>query len=535
MVSLLLGCWGIQPLSVLKRSSAILWGIVLFMIIDTGAYTIGRVGIISTTGYWRIVCGCLLLALCAHCYKILPQTPSIAFQRLALAMFLGVVLVGTALFVSQAKQRITPILEFPELSAQSLTKTLPHILFIATDGLNASRMSAYGYQNDTTPFIRSVLDQALVIDNAYPNSQRSPSSIAALLTGKLPTSTRLIYTPDILRGAHSFQHLPGILKGIGYQTASLTVRGVIDPYEWNMLNSFDQANRRSRAGFQAFIEQASEYGFFEEAYFVFSVYERLEDRLLHSFLGREMIDFQGDVLGFSERRYSDQTQVDSLFDILDSATSPVFVHLHLMGTHGRLFFPKEKVFSHGLEQSAVWMKEFYEDAIRDFDQQFEQIVRYLKEENQLQNTLIVLMSDHGINSTFARTPLVFFFPKQEHVGHLKGNIQHIDIAPTILDFLRLKIPSWMEGKSLLQMPMPLDRPVMYVAEVDEGVSKPPFGNLSALGMVICNRGYELTLTSGAEAIRSFTTEGEAGCRVDLSADKAKTLMVSHLREKGYRF
>lgn len=206
-----------------------------------------------------------------------------------------------------------------------------------------------------------------------------------------------------------------------------------------------------------------------------------------------------------------------------------------MGTHGRLFFPKEKVFSRGLKQSAVWMNEFYDDAIRDFDQQFEQIVRYLKEKQQLQNTIIVLMSDHGINSTFARTPLIFFFPQHEHTGHFKGNVQHIDIAPTILDYLQLQTPPWMEGMSLLQAPLPPERPLIYVAEVDEGGSKPPFGNLAALGMVVCNQGYELELASGGKMIRNFTTEGKAGCSVDLNAEEAKTLLLSHLKEKGYAF
>jgi len=45
-------------------------------------------------------------------------------------------------------------------------------------------------------------------------------------------------------------------------------------------------------------------------------------------------------------------------------------------------------------------------------------------------------------------PLIFHMPNQHEGKALMVNAEQIDIAPTLLDILGLKIPAWMEGESL---------------------------------------------------------------------------------------
>jgi len=49
---------------------------------------------------------------------------------------------------------------------------------------------------------------------------------------------------------------------------------------------------------------------------------------------------------------------------------------------------------------------------------------------------------------FIRIPLLIHIPKQQIGKRIKSNAEHVDIAPTILDLLNMKIPEWMEGESL---------------------------------------------------------------------------------------
>ena len=85
------------------------------------------------------------------------------------------------------------------------------------------------------------------------------------------------------------------------------------------------------------------------------------------------------------------------------------------------------------------------------------------------NTLIVITSDHGeafgehnviyydhvwhIYNTFVNIPLIFKFTKEFNPKNkiVTTPTESIDIAPTILDYFDIDIPSKFEGKSLLNL------------------------------------------------------------------------------------
>ncbi len=123
-------------------------------------------------------------------------------------------------------------------------KELPNILILSSDGVWAEHMSVYGYGRPTTPFIDSVKDEFLIAENHFANSSDTGGSVISLLTGKLPTTTRVIYPPDVLRGSDSYQHLPGLLKKLGYYNADISMRHYADPYDLNMRDGFAEANFR---------------------------------------------------------------------------------------------------------------------------------------------------------------------------------------------------------------------------------------------------------------------------------------------------
>lgn len=120
-----------------------------------------------------------------------------------------------------------------------------NVILITADGLNSQHMSVYGYANDTTPFLKQMASKALISLNNFSNSGNTAGSITSILTGKLPTETRVLYRPDILRGEDSYQSLPAILKNAGYYSAQFSFGFYADAYQLNFSNAFDFVNGRT--------------------------------------------------------------------------------------------------------------------------------------------------------------------------------------------------------------------------------------------------------------------------------------------------
>jgi arylsulfatase A-like enzyme len=55
-----------------------------------------------------------------------------------------------------------------------------------------------------------------------------------------------------------------------------------------------------------------------------------------------------------------------------------------------------KIFSSGETQDKSWIPDFYDDAILDSDQYVKNLFDYLENSGKIDNTLVILYSDHGM-------------------------------------------------------------------------------------------------------------------------------------------
>ncbi len=62
-----------------------------------------------------------------------------------------------------------------------------HLIVIVVDTLRADHLGYHGYGRDTSPFLDSLADESVVFERAYAASAFTRESIAALLTGRLPS------------------------------------------------------------------------------------------------------------------------------------------------------------------------------------------------------------------------------------------------------------------------------------------------------------------------------------------------------------
>ncbi len=543
-----------------------------FLLIENFTYTLFAFNVGSFDGPARYLYALIFLILLGSSYRCLKSSLLRGFwlDKQQLLAFSVCVLLSTSFLVV--------IFQFEEMhpgpleNQEALIVRSPNILILSSDGVVAKRMSAYGYHRDTTPFINSLLDSALLVENFFTNSEKTTGSVASLLSGRLPTTTRVIIRPDTFQGTSSFMHLPGVLQNLGYRTADISIRYWADAYDLNMRRAFDYANGRriNERAIYSRLRPSVQLSYASELRFIEDTFERFRTRVMHATGLGEMINPYDEVQQLNEGATAsdgnDIDRVEKLLELIDESDRPFFAHIHLLGTHGPRFFPRKRTFSINQAQQTSkdpfkvelpmvenrqlrefnWMGDFYDDAILDFDQYVREIVRHLKKEGKLEDTLIVLTSDHGaVRSSHERLPLIFWFPKNRNAGKIAHNAQGIDIAPTILDFLGLPVPEWMEGDSLIDETI---NPIRSIFSVGVNInnlglvngwwanvnSEPPFFSLGSISMVHCQIWYFISLENGL--MTSQEVEGHSSPCLDselLTVPQARKLMVEHLTQRSY--
>ena len=455
----------------------------------------------------------------------------------ACAALVSITLVGTVYLGNRKISGGTPVA--PHLKSGAL----PNILLIVGDGVETEHMSLYGYDRDTTPCLRKLAERSLLCENNFPNAGPSAASVASILTGKLPTATHLIFPPDILTGKDSYQHLPALLKMLGYRSANIGLRYYADAYDLNMRDSFDWANDRELKDFllpeslTALVGQGA-------AYFLTRIRDRIESRLLHVFGIEQMSDAFDQLVQAPYQPRGDSGRIVQLWRWLDEGEGPFFVYLHLLGTHGPNFRPVRRVFSEGKTQDQPWMKDFYDDAILEFDSNVKTILQGLADRKLLQDTIVVITSDHGIKHTSRqRVPLMFFVPADDRRRRVSSNTQNLDIAPTLLDYLGVDRPGWMRGQSLTAKDPNPGRTIFTVDRIHgHGVVVrsriipshivPPFFSLGSVSLIRCDTAFEFQLRKNVIFVSKVKGHTRP-CRDGPSPAEAMQQIVDHLERYDY--
>lgn len=325
------------------------------------------------------------------------------------------------------------------------------------------------------------------------------------MTGKYPTTTRVLYPPDLLRGMDSTEHLPGILKGLGYYTAQYAVDHYIDSTAQNLQYGFDESNENQKQ--VLFTNNYINNRFPENSrLFLIEIEIRLVTRLKHMFFVNTIENTFLQITKI-QRNFDDTEKVIKLIDVIKRKSEPVFIHIHWMGTHGSKFFPDTVKYSIGIDRDSqpLWNLELYDDAIIDVDAGLKLLFDGLSEIDELENTMVLFTSDHGQQwSVDDRLPLLIYAPFIKAQSSPTDNTQSIDIPPTILDLLNVEQPTWMsEGHSIMAT-NPVNNSVIFTGttrmedtesgwELNEEYMAPPYYQFDYIGVIDCDRYYKLNL------------------------------------------
>jgi arylsulfatase A-like enzyme len=322
----------------------------------------------------------------------------------------------------------------------------PNVLLLLVDTLRADRLSVYGYERDTSPFLESFAQDAVRFDNVHAQAGCTFPSVNSILTSR--------YTAPFLRAARTgwgipetTPSLPRILRAEGYATAAISASPVVraSPSNINHTGGFD-------GGFEHFDEECLN----REASCVnqraLALLSTLEEPY---FLYLHYMDPHGP--------YQPPPEHARKFALAPPPRSPKFLRLGNPLAIARRIYGEEA--SHRLNAEQVaYLRSLYDEEIAYVDQKLGELLQAVQAMGLARNTVVVVMSDHGeellehgeishcrnlIFENVMRVPLLIRFP-----GHgparVDQPVENIDLVPTLLDYLGLDPSAYaFQGRSLL--------------------------------------------------------------------------------------
>jgi choline-sulfatase len=302
---------------------------------------------------------------------------------------------------------------FPAVSASGQAK--PNIILITIDTLRVDYLGCYGNRRIETPNLDSLAAAGTLFERAYCQAPMTPPSHASILTGTYPPTHGVRdFTSSGLRPG--FPTLASILKKAGYNTAAFVSAYVLDSV-WGFNQGFDY------------------------------YYDHFEPK-----------EFQGVNPGNVQRKAGETIKLVN--DWLGKRPrTPYFLWVHLFDPHHD-YNPPEPFHSR-------YSSDLYGGEVAYADHELGRMFELLRANGDWDRSLIVAVSDHGegrgqhdeyehgffLYESTLHIPMIIKLPKgsEEQVHRSSDVVASVDIAPTILQFLRLssdpKIP--MQGRGLL--------------------------------------------------------------------------------------
>jgi arylsulfatase A-like enzyme len=524
--------------------AAVITGLMLLMLTDNFTYTLFGFGVLTSSAAVRVAYAALLSGFIVVAgWKLQAAASALCGKRGAGTFAVAILLLLAAAPAADWREpQLSQDLSEPPSQGRldPPASALPNILFLGVDGIDASFLSAYGYERPTTPFLESLRDETLFFENAFSNATRTHGSIVTLLTGRLPFTTRVTFPPTALQGEDSRRNLPALLKERGYRTLQLGMRHYADAEDVNLFG-FDAANYRWQR-----LEDVDAGGSSPRDptdVFRAAVEERLDERIGHLFGFRNVANGFAHVEGREQSPlWRDERRVQTLTRYFRDAPEPWFVHLHLLDTHCCRYYPNQIHFA-GDGREQAWVVR--DSQVLETDRHIRRLFEALAAHGRLDRTIVVINSDHGAMwKATERVPLMMRFPGGTPRGRVPANVQLADVAPTMLAYLGMPIPAWMDGVSLLRPDrIPASRPIFGLSDVErrEGASGarllvesgPPNYGAAAAMVVLGRRWFELRLKDGA--LNSGPVAGHTGAPgLAVSDEAARRLLSDYLAEAGFR-
>ena len=462
------------------------------------------------------------------------------------------------------------------LEASRLAQEKPkNVIVIIFDAFSAYDISKYGYARQTTPNIDRLAKRAVVYHNHFSGGNFTSPGTASLLTGVLPWTHRAINLNSRVAEPYARQNIFTLFND--YYRIAYTHNGLANTLLRQFQDHLDELIPKASLYLQSYDEivstlfkndddiasvswvrgmKVNEEG---SAYSLFlsHLYESLQDRKLERLKplfprGLPTID--------QINPYLLETAVDAIGRRLTQIPQPFLGYFHFMPPHhpyrtSRAFFnafkndgfkPIEKpvdLLAEKVKEQQSLRRTEYDEFILYCDREFGRLYDHLESKGLLENTWLVLTSDHGemfergitghgskvLYQPVVRVPLMIFEPGRQAGTDVYEYTSAVDLVPTLAHLAGQKEPTWTEGVVLppyADEHQNLNRNVYVVQALDN----PQYAPLTQASAVLVREDYKLHYYFGyPEApeggiVKLFNIKSDPEELTDLYASKKGTAL-----------
>jgi len=449
----------------------------------------------------------------------------------------------------------------------SLQSNKKNVIIIVFDAFTAYNISLYGYGRETTPNIAKLAERATVYHNHYASCSYTTSGTASLLTGTHPWTHRALKPNGIVVDNYADRNIFSVFKDyyrIAYShnewvnTLFEQFKGNIDefiPREQLTLFSSDRLvqkvfpNDRDIASVSWVRNVKRQEEGYAYSLFLSGLITSLEERYASQYRSQFP---RGLPTARADGGFLLEHAIDWTVERIQAAPGPVFGYFHYLPphdpyrTHGEFFgdfrndgFKVEDkpldIFAKYQDSDMDVLRQYYDEFILYVDREFKRMIDLLESSGQMENTILVLTSDHGetfergiamhdsraLYQPLLRIPLLIFEPGVKTRTDVYEPTSAVDLLPTLAHLSGNPVPQWVEGILLppyQQTGALADRSIYAVRSYETERTDP----MSQASIVLVKGRYKLhyyfgyTEIDGGELVKLFDVQADPEEMTDLS-------------------
>jgi arylsulfatase A-like enzyme len=317
-----------------------------------------------------------------------------------------------------------------------------NVVIVLLDTVRADHLSCYGYRRSTTPFLDQLAARGVRFEHCLANASWTLPSHASLFTGVYALAHQA--TQETLVLGDELPTLAQILETVGYDTFGCSTNAVVNE-ENGLARGFSTFVETFRPSVQAGLQSPGLH--VNNVALARWLRGRTPSRPFFAFL-----NYVEAHLPYAPIEPFASAFVDSTWPAAEVAAAR------------RIRAKNHYLLPDGLPADQLeLLSQLYDGEIAMLDQQVQRLVQMLSDTGHLQNTLLIVLSDHGenlgdrghfghvfdIGNSLLRVPLIVYRPDGRYAGQVREDLtQALDLFPTVLTQCGVPYEGRADGRDL---------------------------------------------------------------------------------------
>jgi len=334
--------------------------------------------------------------------------------------------------------------------------TFNNIILFLIDTLRADHLGCYGYNKNTSPFIDSLARKGVMFMRNYGSDVPTQPGHTALLSATRGINTGVIsHDPRQQSISRNIFWFPKFLGSKGWKTIAVSTLQMMKGWFVNGFHAYFNPVAHKP-------EKLQQVDADEINYYVFKWLETNKEEKFFMYVHYwDPHMFYSPPSQYSWIFYDGKDPLDPNNKSLAPLKKDVTWYFH-----ERQLRESSKILGeNNIATDLKWYISQYDGEIKYVDDSVKAVYEKLEELSLLDDTLIVVTSDHGetfgkpkiffdhgdVSEPVIRLPLIFYHNSLKKGLRIEAYTQSIDVIPTFLDMLNLETPKIVDGKSMVSL------------------------------------------------------------------------------------